>query len=144
MTAETDAYNEYLALAPIDRTLRRLLGATEVIAAARLFTVLPGAEPWVVEGKNEQVDRAQKTSHSKKRARQNKQRFAVNKARHYKIRTYLRKVEEAIASGDKMAAEQALSDAQNSVLRGVRMRKRMSKNTSETKTDFLSRNLRRQ
>ena len=44
---------------------------------------------------------------SKKRARQNEKRFAVNKARRSRIRTYLRKVEEAIASGDKDAAEVA-------------------------------------
>lgn len=33
---------------------------------------------------------------AKKRARQNERRFAVNKARRSRIRTYLRKVEEAI------------------------------------------------
>ena len=41
---------------------------------------------------------------AKKRVRQNEKRFAVNKARRSRIRTYLRKVEEAIASGDKDAA----------------------------------------
>ena len=34
---------------------------------------------------------------SKKRARQNLRRFAVNKARRSRIRTYLRKVEEAVS-----------------------------------------------
>jgi small subunit ribosomal protein S20 len=44
------------------------------------------------------------TPQSKKRARQSEARFAVNKARRSRIRTFLRKVEEAIASGDQAAA----------------------------------------
>ncbi|MEL6120650.1 MAG: 30S ribosomal protein S20 [Pseudomonadota bacterium] len=56
---------------------------------------------------------------SKKRARQNERRFAVNKARRSRIRTYLRKVEEAIASGDKNAAQTALQAAQPELMRGV-------------------------
>ena len=56
---------------------------------------------------------------SKKRARQNEKRFAVNKARRSRIRTYLRKVEEAITSGDKDAAAAALKAAQPELMRGV-------------------------
>ena len=56
---------------------------------------------------------------SKKRARQNERRFAVNKARRSRIRTFLRKVEEAIASGDKDAATTALRAAQPELMRGV-------------------------
>jgi small subunit ribosomal protein S20 len=56
---------------------------------------------------------------SKKRARQNEARFAVNKARRSRIRTFLRKVEEAIASGDKNAATEALRAAQPELMRGV-------------------------
>ena len=56
---------------------------------------------------------------AKKRARQNDKRFAVNKARRSRIRTYLRRVEEAIASGDKDAAGAALKAAQPELLRGV-------------------------
>ena len=56
---------------------------------------------------------------SKKRARQNERRFAVNKARRSRIRTFLRKVEEAIASGDKDAAGTALRAAQPELMRGV-------------------------
>lgn len=59
------------------------------------------------------------TPQSKKRARQNEKRFAVNKARRSRIRTYLRKVEEAIASGDKEAAVIALRAAQPELMRGV-------------------------
>jgi len=56
---------------------------------------------------------------AKKRARQSEARFAVNKARRSRIRTFLRKVEEAIASGDKDAAANALRDAQPELMRGV-------------------------
>ncbi|MDJ0638080.1 MAG: 30S ribosomal protein S20 [Paracoccaceae bacterium] len=56
---------------------------------------------------------------AKKRARQNARRLEVNKARRSRIRTYLRKVEEAIASGDKDAAAQALKQAQPELMRGV-------------------------
>ncbi|MDX8354698.1 30S ribosomal protein S20 [Cognatiyoonia sp. IB215182] len=56
---------------------------------------------------------------AKKRARQNEARFAVNKMRRSRIRTYLRAVEEAIASGDKDAAQAALKAAQPELMRGV-------------------------
>ena len=56
---------------------------------------------------------------SKKRARQNERRFDVNKARRSRIRTYLRKVEEALAAGDKDAAAAALKAAQPELMRGV-------------------------
>ena len=59
------------------------------------------------------------TTQSAKRARQNKKRFAINKARRSRIRTYLRKVEEAITSGDKEAATAALKAAQPELMRGV-------------------------
>lgn len=56
---------------------------------------------------------------AKKRARQTERRFAVNKARRSRIRTYLRKVEEAIASGDQAAAAAAVKEAQPELMRGV-------------------------
>ena len=56
---------------------------------------------------------------SQKRARQSEARYAVNKARRSRIRTYLRKVEEAIASGDQAAAADALKNAQPELARGV-------------------------
>lgn len=59
------------------------------------------------------------TPQSKKRARQNEARFAINKMRRSRIRTFLRKVEEAIASGDKTAAATALREAQPELMRGV-------------------------
>ena len=59
------------------------------------------------------------TPQAKKRARQNEKRFQVNKARRSRIRTHLRRVEEAIASGDKDAAGVALKAAQPELMRGV-------------------------
>lgn len=56
---------------------------------------------------------------AKKRARQNIKRYAVNKARRSRIRTFIRKVEEAIASGDSSAAQDALRAAQPELMRGV-------------------------
>ena len=56
---------------------------------------------------------------AKKRACQNERRLQVNKARRSRIRTYLRKVEEAIETGDKDAAAAALRAAQPELMRGV-------------------------
>ncbi len=56
---------------------------------------------------------------AKKRARQNARRLEINKARRSRIRTHLRKVEEAIESGDKEAAATALKAAQPELMRGV-------------------------
>lgn len=59
------------------------------------------------------------TPQSKKRARQNEARYAVNKARRSRIRTFIRKVEEAIASGNQDDASNALRAAQPEMMRGV-------------------------
>lgn len=59
------------------------------------------------------------TPQSKKRARQGEARYAINKARRSRIRTFLRKVEEALASGDKEASAAALRAAQPELMRGV-------------------------
>ena len=56
---------------------------------------------------------------AKKRARQNERRALVNQARRSRIRTFLRKLEEAIESGDKAAATEAFKAAQPEVRRGV-------------------------
>ena len=56
---------------------------------------------------------------AKKRVRQIERRTAVNKARRSRIRTCIRKVEEAIASGDQGAARAALQTAQPEIMRGV-------------------------
>jgi small subunit ribosomal protein S20 len=77
------------------------------------------------------------TSQAKKRARQNEARFQVNKARRSRIRTYLRKVEEAIASGNKDDATAALRAAQPELMRGV-TKGVFHKNTAARKMSRLS------
>ncbi|KAJ57363.1 30S ribosomal protein S20 [Actibacterium mucosum KCTC 23349] len=77
------------------------------------------------------------TPQSKKRARQNLRRADVNKARRSRIRTYLRKVEEAIASGDQAAAAAALRAAQPELMRGV-TKGILHKNTASRKMSRLS------
>ncbi len=56
---------------------------------------------------------------AKKRARQIERRTAINKSRRTRIRTFLRKVEEAISGGDQAAAAEALKAAQPEIMRGV-------------------------
>lgn len=74
---------------------------------------------------------------SKKRARQAERRLDANKARRSRIRTFLRKVEEAIASGDKSAAQSALQSAQPELMRGV-TKGVYHKNTAARKMSRLS------
>ncbi len=77
------------------------------------------------------------TLQSKKRARQIERRTEVNKARRSRIRTFLRKVEEAIASGDQASAQAALQAAQPELDRGV-TKGVLHKNTVARKKSRLS------
>ncbi|MCB2128854.1 MAG: 30S ribosomal protein S20 [Rhodobacteraceae bacterium] len=77
------------------------------------------------------------TPQSKKRARQAERRQDVNKARRSRIRTFLRKVEEAIASGDQASAVSALKVAQPELARGV-TKGVLHKNTVARKMSRLS------
>jgi small subunit ribosomal protein S20 len=56
---------------------------------------------------------------SEKRIRQTVTRTAVNRLRMSRIKAHLKKVETAIASGNKSAAQQALKEAQPQLMRGV-------------------------
>lgn len=59
------------------------------------------------------------TPSAKKAARKIARRTATNKARRSRVRTYLRQVEEAIASGDQAAASNALKAAQPEIMRAA-------------------------
>ncbi|WP_377291358.1 30S ribosomal protein S20 [Rhizobium sp. SG2393] len=59
------------------------------------------------------------TSSAKKATRKIARRTEVNKARRSRVRTYVRKVEEAIASGDAAAAAAALKAAQPELARAA-------------------------
>lgn len=74
---------------------------------------------------------------AKKRARQTERRTAVNKARRSRIRTFLRKVEEALAGGDAAVAAAALKTAQPELMRGV-TKGVVHKNTAARKISRLS------
>ncbi|WP_295046051.1 30S ribosomal protein S20 [uncultured Paracoccus sp.] len=74
---------------------------------------------------------------SKKRARQIERRTDVNKARRSRIRTYLRKVEEALASGNAEEAKAALQAAQPELMRGV-TKGVVHKNTASRKISRLA------
>ena len=77
------------------------------------------------------------TPQSKKRARQTERRTEINKARRSRIRTFLRKVEEALASGNQEAAALALKNAQPELARGV-SKGVMHKNTVSRKISRLA------
>lgn len=59
---------------------------------------------------------------AEKRARQTVRRTAVNTARRSRLRGSIKKVEDAIKSGDKKTATAALHDAQPEIQRGASKR----------------------
>jgi small subunit ribosomal protein S20 len=56
---------------------------------------------------------------AEKRNRQTQRRTEVNSARKSRVRSFVKKVETAIASGDKNAAKQAFADAAPEMQRGA-------------------------
>jgi small subunit ribosomal protein S20 len=56
---------------------------------------------------------------AEKRIRQTERRTAVNRARVSRLRTFMKKVEAAIASGDKEAARSAFAEAAPELQSGV-------------------------
>lgn len=77
------------------------------------------------------------TPQSKKRARQNERRNDINKARRSRIRTFVRKVEEAILTGDFALATAAMHAAEPELARGV-TKGVLHKNTVSRKISRLS------
>jgi small subunit ribosomal protein S20 len=77
------------------------------------------------------------TPQAKKRIRRNARRTDVNTARMSRIRTFLKKVEAAIESGDKTVAAQALHAAQPELMRGV-SKGVLNKNTASRKFSRLN------
>jgi len=82
------------------------------------------------------------TPSAKKAVRKIERRTAVNKARRSRMRTYIRKVEEAIASGDRAAATEALKAAQPEIMRSV-TKGVLKKNTAARKVSRLSQSVKR-
>lgn len=77
------------------------------------------------------------TLQSKKRVRRNEKRTEINKSRVSRIRTFVRKLEEAIEAGDKVVAAEALKAAQPEIMRGV-TKGVMHKNTAARKISRLA------
>ena len=77
------------------------------------------------------------TKSAKKMVRKIAGRTEVNKSRKSRIRTFIRKVEEAVASGDKTAAVTALKAAEPEIMRGV-TKGVVHKNTAARKLSRLS------
>ncbi|GGC08555.1 30S ribosomal protein S20 [Novosphingobium endophyticum] len=77
------------------------------------------------------------TPQARKRIRRNERRAEINITRMSRIRTFVKKVESAIAGGDKTAAADALKAAQPELARGV-ARGVLHKNTAARKMSRLS------
>ena len=78
------------------------------------------------------------TPQARKRIRRNQNRALINGNRLGRIRTFVKKVEAAIAGGDKAAAAAALKEAQPELARGV-ARGVLHKNTASRKLSRLTR-----
>jgi len=77
------------------------------------------------------------TPSAKKAVRKIAKRTAVNKSRRSQMRTYIRKVEEAIASGDSAAASAALHAAEPLIMRAAQ-KGIVHKNTASRKVSRLT------
>jgi small subunit ribosomal protein S20 len=77
------------------------------------------------------------TPQARKRIRRNENRALINGNRLSRIRTFVKKVESAIAGGDKAAAAAALQEAQPELARGV-ARGVLHKNTASRKLSRLT------
>ncbi len=82
------------------------------------------------------------TPTARKRVRQTARRTATNKARISRIRTFTKKVETAIATGDATAARDALKLAEPEIARGV-TKGVLHKNTASRKISRLSQRVKR-
>ncbi|HEY1736043.1 MAG TPA: 30S ribosomal protein S20 [Methylovirgula sp.] len=77
------------------------------------------------------------TTSAKKATRKIERRTAINRSRRSRMRTYLRKVEEAIASGDQKAATAALHEAEPIIMRAAQ-KGIVHKNTASRKVSRLT------
>ena len=82
------------------------------------------------------------TPGAKKSIRKIARRTEVNKARRSRVRTYLRKFEEALTGGDAAAAKTAFIEAQSELMRAV-SKGVVHKNTGSRKVSRLHRQLKK-
>ena len=81
------------------------------------------------------------TASAKKMTRKIAKRTAINRSRRSRMRTFVRKVEEAIASGDEAAASAALGAAAPLLMRAAQ-KGIVHKNTASRKVSRLSKRVR--
>jgi small subunit ribosomal protein S20 len=81
------------------------------------------------------------TSSAKKMVRKIAKRTDINRSRRSRMRTFLRKVEEAIATGDQAAAQAALRAAQPEIMRAAQ-KSIVHKNTASRKVSRLASRIR--
>ena len=81
------------------------------------------------------------TTSAKKMTRKIAKRTAINRSRRSRMRTFLRKVEEAIASGDQATAQAALREAQPEIMRAAQ-KGIVHKNTASRKVSRLASRIR--
>ena len=74
---------------------------------------------------------------AKKRVRRTKRFTEINRSRMSRVRTFVKKVEVAIAAGNKADAEAALKAAQPEIMRGV-TRGVLRRNTASRRVSRLS------
>lgn len=77
------------------------------------------------------------TVSAKKATRKIARRTLINKSRRSRVRTFIRKVEEAIASGDQAVAAEALKAAQPELMRAA-TKGAMHRNTASRKVSRLA------
>lgn len=77
------------------------------------------------------------TTSAKKATRKIAARTAVNKSRRSRMRTFVRKLEEAIAAGDKTAATEAFAQVQPELMRAA-SKGVLHKNTASRKVSRLA------
>ncbi len=77
------------------------------------------------------------TSSAKKMVRKIARRTAINKSRRSRMRTFIRRVEEAIVGGDKKDAETKLRAAESEIMRAV-SKGILHKNTGSRKVSRLA------
>ena len=82
------------------------------------------------------------TPGAKKAIRKIERRTAVNKNRRSRVRTYLRRFDEAVAAGDRTAAETAFVEAQSELMRAV-SKGVVHKNTGSRKVSRLAAQLKK-
>ena len=82
------------------------------------------------------------TPGARKAIRKIERRTEVNKSRRSRVRTYLRRFDEAVASGDRTAAQAAFVEAQSELMRAV-SKGVVHKNTGSRKVSRLAAQLKK-